>query len=398
MATAAPPVQKTTIPFWRDTRILAVLFQVLFVIIVVGVLWFFYTTMMAGLRQANLLPSFAFLSQPASFSIGESVIAYDPSNTYGYALLIGVLNTIRVAVAGVILATIIGIMLGISRLSENWLLRNVATVYVEIVRNVPLLLQLFMWLALTQTFPRQQDSISIFGLIYLHNRGVTMAWPETGSDFGAWVPWLWLGLLAGIAFYVVRRIQFARRDRPGVAMPQAFLLAGAVVTIGYLFVGLTKGEWPLTLSVPELERFNFVGGIGLTPGFAALLIGLVIYTSVFIGEIVRSGIQAVNKGQREAARALGLTPGQTLRLVIFPQALRIMIPPMTSQYLNLTKNSSLAVAVGYPDLFSIAGTTLNQTGQTVPVIMMVMAAYLTVSLVTSLFMNWYNKRIQLVER
>ncbi|MBP1464401.1 ABC transporter permease subunit [Candidatus Chloroploca sp. M-50] len=398
MATAAPPVQKTTIPFWRDTRILAVLFQVLFVIIVVGVLWFFYTTMMAGLRQANLLPSFAFLSQPASFSIGESVIAYDPSNTYGYALLIGVLNTIRVAIAGVILATIIGIILGISRLSENWLLRNVATVYVEIVRNVPLLLQLFMWLALTQTFPRQQDSISIFGLIYLHNRGVTMAWPVTGSDFGAWVPWLWLGLLAGIAFYVVRRIQFARRDRPGVAMPQAFLLAGAVVAIGYVFVGLSNGEWPLSLSIPELQRFNFVGGIGLTPGFAALLAGLVIYTSVFIGEIVRSGIQAVNKGQREAARALGLTPGQTLRLVIFPQALRIMIPPMTSQYLNLTKNSSLAVAVGYPDLFSIAGTTLNQTGQTVPVIMMVMAAYLTVSLVTSLFMNWYNKRIQLVER
>ncbi|NCC31358.1 MAG: ABC transporter permease subunit [Chloroflexia bacterium] len=398
MATAAPPVQKTTIPFWRDTRILAVLFQILFVIIVVGVLWFFYTTMMAGLRQANLLPSFAFLSQPASFSIGESVIAYDPSNTYGYALLIGVLNTIRVAVAGGILATIIGIILGISRLSENWLLRNVATVYVEIVRNVPLLLQLFMWLALTQTFPRQQDSISIFGLIYLHNRGVTMAWPETGSDFGAWVPWLWLGLLAGIAFYVVRRIQFARRDRPGIAMPQAFLLAGVVVTIGYLFVGLSNGEWPLSLSIPELQRFNFVGGIGLTPGFAALLTGLVIYTSVFIGEIVRSGIQAVNKGQREAARALGLTPGQTLRLVIFPQALRIMIPPMTSQYLNLTKNSSLAVAVGYPDLFSIAGTTLNQTGQTVPVIMMVMAAYLTVSLVTSLFMNWYNKRIQLVER
>ncbi|PDW00332.1 amino acid ABC transporter permease [Candidatus Chloroploca asiatica] len=398
MATAAPPVQKTTIPFWRDTRILAILFQVLFVVLVVGVLWFFYTTMMAGLRQANLLPSFAFLSQPASFSIGESVIAYDPSNTYGYALLIGVLNTIRVAIAGVILATIIGIILGISRLSENWLLRNVATVYVEIVRNVPLLLQLFMWLALTQTFPRQQDSISIFGLIYLHNRGVTMAWPETGSDFGAWVPWLWLGLLAGIAFYVVRRIQFARRDRPGVAMPQAFLLAGAIVTIGYLFVGLTNGEWPLSLSIPELQRFNFVGGIGLTPGFAALLAGLVIYTSVFIGEIVRSGIQAVNKGQREAARALGLTPGQTLRLVIFPQALRIMIPPMTSQYLNLTKNSSLAVAVGYPDLFSIAGTTLNQTGQTVPVIMMVMAAYLTVSLVTSLFMNWYNKRIQLVER
>lgn len=397
MAVSASP-QKTTVPFYRDIRILAVIAQVAFAVAMVGLFWFLYSQMMDGLRRANLLPSFAFLRQPAGFPISETPIEFDPSMTYARAFLVGVVNTLRVAFFGVILATLLGVILGIARLSNNWLLRNIATVYVEIVRNVPVLLQLFFWLAMTQSFPRIQDAINIGGVIFLHNRGVTMAWPVAGESFDAWTLWLWAGLLLGVIFYVVRRIQFVRRDRPGIALPWAMLLAGGVALLGFLVSRVTLGSWPVIIDIPELLRFGFSGGITLTANFAVLLFGLVIYTAVFIGEIVRSGIQAVNKGQREAARALGLTPSQTLRLVVFPQALRIMIPPMTSQYLNLTKNSSLAIAIGFPDLFAVAGTTLNQTGQAVPVIMMVMASYLSISLLTSLLMNWYNKRIQLVER
>jgi len=398
MAATTPPGQPARIPFYRDTRVIAILVQVAFALVVIGTFWFLYSTMMDGLRRANLLPSFAFLRQPAGFPISESPIPFDPSRTYGYAFLVGVLNTLRVAGVGIALATILGIILGICRLSSNWLLRNIATVYVEIVRNVPLLLQLLFWFTMTQAFPRVQEAISLGGLLFLHNRGVTIAWPRANADFGAWTPWLWAGLLAGAGFYLARRIQFARRDRPGVALPWALLIAGGIALLGFVVTRLLAGQWPVTLEIPELQRFGFSGGITLTTNFAALLFGLVIYTATFIGEIVRSGIQAVNKGQREAARALGLTGAQTLRLVIFPQALRIIIPPLTSQYLNLTKNSSLAVAIGFPDLFAVAGTTLNQTGQAVPVIMMVMASYLSISLLTSLLMNWYNKRMQLVER
>ena len=387
MAATTPPGQPTSIPFYRDTRVIAILVQVAFALVAIGTFWFLYSTMMDGLRRANLLPSFAFLRQPAGFPISESPIPFDPSRTYGYAFLVGILNTLRVAGVGIVLATLLGITLGIARLSNNWLLRNIATVYVEIVRNVPLLLQLFFWYTMSQAFPRVQEAISVGGLLFLHNRGVTIAWPQANADFGAWVPWLWAGLLAGVGFYIARRIQFVRRDRPGVALPWSLLIAGAIALLGFVVTRLMAGQWPVTLEIPELQRFGFSGGITLTTNFAALLFGLVIYTATFIGEIVRSGIQAVNKGQREAARALGLSNAQTL-----------IIPPLTSQYLNLTKNSSLAVAIGFPDLFAVAGTTLNQTGQAVPVIVMVMASYLSISLLTSLLMNWYNKRMQLVER
>lgn len=400
MAAGSPPLPsgKVTIPFYRDTRIIAIIVQIVFAIAVAALLWYLYSNMMNGLRQANLLPTFAFLSVPAGFPIAESVIPYDPSMTYGRAFVVGILNTVRVAGIGIVLATILGLILGIARLSDNWLLRNVALVYVEIVRNVPLLLQLIFWFSLTRLFPRIQESIDIGGLLYLHNRGVTLAWPQAANDFDAWMLWVYGGIVVGVIYYVIRRIQFARRDRPGVALPQAFLIAVGVAVIGFFTTYFVYGAWPVSLSIPELQRFNFNGGITVTTSFAALLVGLVIYTAVFIGEIVRSGILAVSKGQREAARALGLTPGQTMRLVILPQALRVIIPPLTSQYLNLTKNSSLAVAIAYPDLFYVASTINNQTGQAVPVILMLMASYLSVSLLTSLFMNWYNRRIQLVER
>ncbi len=398
MATSTPPIQRTSIPFYRDTRIIAIIVQVVFAIIVIGGLWWLYANMMNGLRRVNLLPTFSFLTVSAGFPIAESVIAYDPSMTYGQAFIVGILNTVRIAIVGIILATFLGVVLGICRLSSNWLLRNLATAYVEIVRNIPLLLQLIFWFFLTKAFPRVQESIEVGGVLFLHNRGVTLAWPRLADSFSFWVPWLLVGVAVGVIFYVIRRIQFVRRDRPGVALPYALLIALGTALVGFVATFFIAGAWPLVLEIPQLERFNFEGGITVTASFAALLIGLVIYTAVFIGEIVRSGIQAVNKGQREAARALGLTPGQTLRLVIFPQALRIMIPPLTSQYLNLTKNSSLAIAVAYPDLFYVASTINNQTGQAVPVILMLMLSYLSVSLITSLLMNWYNRRIQLVER
>ncbi|MFV9503690.1 MAG: amino acid ABC transporter permease [Oscillochloridaceae bacterium umkhey_bin13] len=397
MAVSTPP-QRTTIPFYRDIRIIGVLIQIAFAIFVVVGIWYLYSNMMAGLQRTGLLPTFSFLSSAAGFPIAESVIPYDPSMTYGRAFMVGILNTLRVAVTGIILATILGILIGVCRLSNNWLLRNTAVVYIEIVRNVPLLLQLIFWFFLTKAFPRVQESIEIGGLVFLHNRGITMAWPVATAYFDLWVPWLWFGLIAGVIFYIARRIQFVRRDRPGVALPFALLISGGIALVGFGVARMMGTDWPIELEIPELQRFNFVGGITVTASFAALLTGLVIYTAAFISEIVRSGIQAVNKGQREAARALGLTPSQTLRLVIFPQALRIMIPPTTSQYLNLTKNSSLAIAIAYPDLFYVASTINNQTGQAVPVILIIMASYLSVSLVTSLLMNWYNKRIQLVER
>ncbi len=396
MATEAR--QRTATPFYRDSRSIASILQVGFAIAVMVGLWLLYTNMMDGLRRANLLPSFAFLTQPAGFPIAESVIPYDPTMNYGQAFIVGVINTLRVAVTGIILATILGLFLGICRLSNNWLLRNAALVYVEIVRNVPLLLQLIFWFLLTKAFPRVQESINLGGLIYLHNRGLTMAWPEAHASFTEWTPWLWAGLLLGVAYYVARRIQFVRRDRPGIALPWALLLVAGTALAGFVATRLQTGDWPVVLNLPELQRFNFTGGLAVTASFAALLIGLVIYTAAFISEVVRSGIQAVNKGQREAARALGLTNGQTLRLVIFPQALRIIIPPLTSQYLNLAKNSSLAVAIAYPDLFYVGSTINNQTGQAVPVILMLMGSYLVLSLLTSLVMNWYNRRIQLVER
>lgn len=395
---ASAPTTKTSIPFYRDTRIIAIILQIAFALLVVLGIWYFYSNMMAGLRRANLLPTFGFLSTPAGFPIAESVIAYDPAMSYGTAFVVGVLNTLRVAVTGIILATLLGVLLGICRLSNNWLLRNTAVAYVEIVRNIPLLLQLIFWFLLTKAFPRVQDSIGLGSLLFLHNRGATLAWPRTAEGFAQWTPWLWAALLLGAIYYAGRRYQFVRRDRPGVAMPYALLIAGGVALLGFGATRALSGQWPVVLDIPVLQRFNFQGGLTVTASFAALLVGLVIYTAAFISEIVRSGIQAVNKGQREASRALGLTNSQTLRLVVFPQALRIMIPPLTSTYLNLTKNSSLAIAIAYPDLFYVANTINNQTGQAVPVILMLMASYLSVSLLTSLLMNWYNRRIQLVER
>lgn len=388
---------QAAIPFWRDTRYIAILLQIIFVVVVAFVATLLYNNMMVGLRSSNLLPSLSFMETEAGFPISEG-LAYSPSDNYGRAFIVGLVNTLRVAFFGIIFASLLGLLVGVSRLSSNWLVRKTAEGYVEIVRNIPLLVQLLFWLALTQTFPRTQESLSLFGLMHLTNRGIFVAWPRPSPAFGLWQGWLIAALLVGAGVFAWRTYQLNRQDRPGIVLPWALLAALVVAAVGFGVTALIGGQAPLFLEVPVLDRFNFQGGATLSTSFAALLFGLTVYTAAFIGEIVRAGILAVSKGQREASKALGLTEFQALRLIILPQALRVIIPPATNQYLNLTKNSSLATAIGYPDLFQVGFTIFNQTGQVVPMMLIIMGCYLTISLTTSLLMNLYNRRIQLVER
>jgi general L-amino acid transport system permease protein len=386
------------VPFYRDVRIIAILIQIAFVIVVGLLLWWLYSNMITSLRRSNIPTSFAFLRQTAGFAF-ETPIAYQPTDTYARAFVGGVVNTLRVTLLGIVLATILGVMIGIGRLSSNWLLRNVAGAYVTIIRNTPLLVQLIFWyVAVILKLPRVRNAVGVDGLILMSNRGLAVAWPRPADSFGAWTLWLWLGLVVGVAVYAWRRWQLQRADRPGTAWPHGLLGAGLTVLLGGVVVAATSGTSPLRIDTPELGNFNFSGGTTLEPEYFALLLGLTIYTAAFIAEVVRGGILAVNKGQREAAQALALSPMQTLRLVIFPQALRVIIPPLTNQYLNLTKNSSLGIAVGYFDLFNVAGTSGNQSGAIVQVFLILMAFYLSISLITSLLMNLYNARIRLVER
>ncbi len=391
--------QHRPVPFYRNVKVLAVLAQIAFLVLIILLFWILYSNMIRGLRIANIPLDFGFLDDTAGFAIGETSIAYQPADTYARAFAVGVVNTLRVAGLGIILATILGTIVGIGRLSNNWLLRNVAAAYVAIFRNTPLLVQLIFWyIAVIRRLPRVRNAWGINGVILASNRGLAVAWPAAAESYRTWEPWLWMGLVIGVLAFVARRWQLARMDRPGSALPHAFLAAGLTVLIGALIVFATTGTLPLTIGQPVLGGFNFTGGAVLSPEFFALLLGLTIYTAAFIAEVVRGGIQSVNKGQVEAARALGLSPSQTLRLVIFPQALRVIIPPMTNQYLNLTKNSSLGVAVAFPDMFNVSSTIINQSGRSVQMFALIMASYLSVSLLTSLLMNLYNSRIRLVER
>lgn len=383
-------------PFWRDERILAVLSQVIVVALVAGLLYFLYSNLMAALRVRFTNPiSFDFWGQTAGFDIKEFLIPYDRASTYGRAFMVGLLNTLIVAIFGVIFATILGIFIGVLRLSRNFLVNRIAGAYVDFFRNIPLLLLLIFWSqAVFLKLPRVQEAVILPGPIFLSQRGVAVPW---GTPTDSWSLFLYL-LLAGLivallAGTVLRQISLNTSYKPIISL----WVGGIFLTVAV--IGWVVLPAPLTFTAPELTGFNTRGGRVLSPEFMAILSGLVIYTAAFIAEIVRSGIQAVNKGQREAASALGLTSFQTLRLVIFPQALRVIIPPLTSQYLNLTKNSSLAIAVGYPDLFAVAGNTIrNQTGREIEVFLLVMGVYLSLSLLTSLIMNWYNRRIRLVER
>ncbi len=384
------------IPLWRDDRVIKGVVQVVSALIVVGFLYFFITNVLSAAEDRNLSLGFDFLSEAAGFPIGESIfIQYEPSMSFGHAFATGLLNTLKVSLIGVVFATFVGIIVGVARLSTNWLLRSIASVYVEIVRNIPLLVLLFfIFFGVFQQLPNVQNSISVGNFIFLNQRGVYMAWfLSTGSTVTWSIILAGAFILAMITFVILGSYQLrtGRSTYPGwIAL---------IILIGLPLIGwFILPEQPLYLELPVLGKFNFTGGTNLTTQFTALLLGLIIYTGAFIAEIVRAGIQAVSKGQVEAAKSIGLKPMQSLRLVIFPQALRVVIPPLISQYLNLTKNSSLAIAIGYPDLFAVGRIMINQAGRAVPVFIMIMATYLLISLTYSVIFNLYNRRITFVER
>jgi len=383
----------TRIAPWRDARVLRIAAQVV-VVLVVGLVVAFIARNFAGaMEQRGLGFGFSFLGRSAGFDISESPIPYASTDTYAKAFLVGVLNTLFVSFVGIILATILGVVVGVARLSPNWLVRRIASGYVELIRNTPLLVQLFLiYFAVLLQLPAVANSVALPGSIFLNQRGLFVPGPQLVAGFPFWIAFV----AAGVIVLVAARTYSSRREDAGHPI-HGLRLGGwlgliVIAVLGWILTG------PVAFDLPVRGRFNFSGGLGLSPEFTALLTGLVLYTAAFIGEVVRGGIQAVRRGQLEAARALGLSEGQTLRLVIFPQALRVIVPPLTSQYLNLAKNSSLAIAIGYPDLFKVGQTMANQTGQPVPVIVMVMSVYLAISLVTSLLMNVYNRRVQVLER
>ena len=458
-ATTLPPAR---IAFWRSRAMRWLLYQAVVLVLLLGAVVMIFRNTFANLQERGISSGFGFLANEAGFGIGETMAiprfeggfayfmaallvglvcvfalhryeaaqgrvlgnnpylvtltvglivvvpglilyanagslvtdTYDESHSYALGLITGLGNTLKVSMLGCVLATLLGLFIGVSRLSSNWLVSRLAATYVEVVRNVPLLLQLFFWYhAVLRSLPSVRESITVSDVFVLNNRGVYLPDPATAGGFGALLLAL---LLAGLGCYYRARYARVVREATGrqlsVLYPAVGLLAG-LPALAWLAAGS-----PLKLSYPVLEGFNYRGGLWLSPEYAAMLAGLTMYTAAFIAEIVRSGIQAVSKGQREAAMALGLRGRLAMRLVILPQALRVIIPPLTSQYLNLTKNSSLGVAIGFPELVSVGGTILNQSGQAIEIIAISMAVYLAFSLLISLFMNWYNASTQLVER
>ncbi|WP_163578047.1 amino acid ABC transporter permease [Halomonas faecis] len=382
-------------PFWRDRAKRALLFQAVLIAAVAAFLLYIIGNTQANLAARGITTGFGFLTNTSGFGIVQSLIDYSSQSTYGRTFIVGLLNTLLVSALGVLAATIIGFTVGIARLSPNWLIARLASGYIEIFRNIPLLLQIFFWyFAVLQALPSPRQSLSLGETAFLNVRGLFLPEPQFLSGFGLIPVAFVAAIAASVALVVWNR---RRHEATGQRVPAGWLSLGLIIGLPLLVLVVTGV--PVTWEVPELRGFNFGGGITIIPEFLALWLALSIYTASFIAEIVRSGIQAIPHGQTEAAQALSLPQGLVLRLVIIPQALRVIIPPLTSQYLNLIKNSSLATAIGYPDLVSVfAGTTLNQTGQAIEVIAMTMAVYLTISLLVSLFMNWFNARVALVER
>jgi general L-amino acid transport system permease protein len=380
--------------FWYDPGKRSILYQLVTIGMVALLSYYLISNTLANLERQSIATGFKFLQKEASFEIGEKLISYSAADTYGRALIVGTLNTLLVSSIGIMLTVVLGTLFGVARLSSNWLVSRLAAIYIEVFQDIPILLQLFFWYALFyDMLPSPRQALNPVKGVFLCNRGLILTVPAAHPAY----PYMGAALLvAAILAIVLRRWVKRRQDRTGKSFP-------IVKTTLVLIFGLPLLTWglagaPTQMSVPVLQGFNFKGGLSLSPEFAALLLGLVLYTAAFVAEIVRAGIQSVSRGQTEAAMALGLKPGQVLSLVILPQSLRVIIPPLTSQMLNLTKNSSLAVAIGYPDFVSVAGTTINQTGQAIEGVVLIMAVYLVFSLSTSVLMNWYNKKIKLVER
>ncbi len=361
----------------------------------VGLLaYYLISNTLINLQRQKIATGFGFLHKESSFEIGESLIPYSAASSYGRALLVGALNTIKVAFIGVVLTIILGTIIGVARLSTNWLLSKLATLYIEVMQDIPILLQLFFWYAIFyETLPSPRQAISPVAGIFMCNRGVAFTIPEAHPAHY----YMLLAFVAGcLIVYLIRRWARERQEKTGQIFPT--FRVGIAIVFGLLFITWLGFGGPMEMDAPKLVGFNFEGGLTVSPEFIALLLGLVLYTAAFVAEVVRAGIQSVSKGQREAAMSIGLRPVPVLNLVILPQALRVIVPPLTSQMLNLTKNSSLAVAIGYPDFVSVANTTMNQTGQSIEGVALIMAVYLFFSLSTSAFMNWYNKRVTLIER
>lgn len=380
--------------FLNDPKVRGLFYQaVVFIVLVAFIYWIIGNTI-ENLKRANIASGFGFLSGRAGFDVSQSLIEYSSDSTFARALVVGLLNTLLVAVTGIITASIVGFVVGIGRLSKNWLIRKICTVYVEVFRNIPPLLVIFFWyLGVLSVLPLPRDSIELPFDSYLNSRGFflpKMIWGE-----GAWLILVGLGLAIAMSWFVARAAR-VRQMATGQQFP--VIWTTLALLIGLPLMAFVASGFPLTIEFPQKGTFNLTGGFQIKPEFIALYLALSFYTASFIAEIVRAGILGVSKGQSEASAALGLRPGQVLRLVIVPQALRIIIPPLTSQYLNLTKNSSLAVAVGYADLVAIGGTILNQTGQSIEIVAIWMIVYLGLSLLTSAFMNWFNARMALVER
>jgi general L-amino acid transport system permease protein len=387
----APP----QVAIYNRPSVRAVSYQFALLAVLVWLGYEFALNAKTNLDAQKITSGFGFLENTAGFAINQSLIPYNESDTYRRVFVVGLLNTLLVAGIGIVLATILGFAIGVARWSRNWLLARLAGGYVELIRNLPLLFQILFWyLAVLGTLPPPRQSISLFGEIFLNNRGIIVPAPVAGKGTGLVVAVFAASVAATIALRLwARRLQV----RTGRQMPLVWTCVALLIVPA--LIALIATGWPIGFETPELRAFNFVGGIRLLPEFVALLVALTTYTAAFIAEIVRAGLLAVPRGQSEAASALGLRRGLTLRFIVLPQALRVIVPPLTNQYLNLTKNSSLAVAVGYPDLFAVfAGTTLHQTGQAIEIIAMTMAVYLAISLITSALMNWYNAHIRITER
>ena len=383
------------IPLWRDERALKAAAQIVSSLLVLGFIYWAVGNFLEITQQRGMPLTYGFLNEAAGFPIKESFIPYDPTMSFGRAVLVGLINTLMVSAWGIVFATVLGFAIGLMRLSSNWLISRIALAYIEFHRNIPLLVLLFLWyFGVFTRLPQVKESITLPGPMYINQRGFYLTWLKLAENGSLFVAFVLAGIFLSIAIWVIlRRI----RERTG---KETYFgrISLAVLILVPLIGWFVSGGKPLMLDVPELKGFNFQGGLRLTTEFAALMIGLAMYTASFIAEVFRAGILAVRKGQIEAARAVGLNYSQVLMLIIIPQAMRVVIPPLISQYLNLTKNSSLALAIGYQELFAIGKVTINQAGRAVPVFLLVMGTYLVISLLTSVVLNIYNKRVQFIER
>ncbi|MBN2118194.1 MAG: ABC transporter permease subunit [Anaerolineales bacterium] len=395
MSIRTPTRNHQEIPLWRDERVLNAAAQIVSTVVIVGLLYWGIANFLEITRQRGMPLTYGFLDDPAGFPITESYIPYTPTMSFGRAFTVGLINTLVVSVVGILLSTPLGLFVALARLSTNWLVNKIALAYIEFHRNIPLLVLLFLWyFGVFTRLPSARDSLTLPGPIFVNQRGLYLTWPRLTETGGIFVAFLVIGvILAVVAWIVLRRI----RETQG--RETYFGRISLAILILFPLIGwFVSGSEPLRLDEPSLQGFNFRGGLRMSPEFSALVIGLTTYTAAFIAEVFRAGILAVRKGQVEAARALGLKNNQVLGMIVIPQALRVVIPPLISQYLNLTKNSSLALIIGYQELFAIGKVTINQAGRAVPVFLMVMATYLLLSLLTSWLLNIYNKRVQFIER